>query len=99
MAGSIVARNRNVFLRATVPVAAGVGVAWVVLPETMRNVSEKVWEVEREWPVVAVNHLRVRGAVEEGWRWGRERVREVKEWGGEEVGRSREGVEGWVKGR
>ncbi|KAI4124679.1 MAG: hypothetical protein LQ338_004679 [Usnochroma carphineum] len=40
MSGSILTRNRNILLRATVPFAVGVGAAWVVLPVTTRNVAD-----------------------------------------------------------
>ncbi|KAL9024218.1 MAG: hypothetical protein Q9196_006679, partial [Gyalolechia fulgens] len=43
MSGSIVTRNRNILLRATVPFAVGVGAAWIVLPVTTRNVADLVW--------------------------------------------------------
>lgn len=99
MAGSIMTRNRNILLRATVPGAVGVGTAWIVLPVTMRNVSALVWEWEKDVPVLASNHMRVKGAVEEGMRWGAETTRGLQEWGEEVMGRTREGIEGWVKGR
>ncbi|KAL8949015.1 MAG: hypothetical protein Q9222_004838, partial [Ikaeria aurantiellina] len=43
MSGSILTRNRNILLRATVPFAVGVGAAWMVLPITTRNVADLVW--------------------------------------------------------
>ena len=100
MAGSIISRNRNILLRATFPAALGVGVAWVVLPGTMRNVSDLAWKYEKEYPVIANNHLRIRGAVEEGLRYGGERTQDLQEWGSRVTGEAREGVEGWMrKGR
>lgn len=100
MAGSIVSRNRNVLLRATVPFAVGLGAAWVVLPVTMGNVSELVWRYEEMAPVVAINHLRIRGAVEEGWRQVRVRGEEGRKWSDERVREGREVVERWIrKGR
>ncbi|MCJ1473346.1 hypothetical protein MMC13_001997 [Lambiella insularis] len=100
MAGSIVTRNRNILLRASVPLAVGVGAAWVVLPYTMRNVGDLVWKFEERAPVVAMNHMRVRGAVEEGWRQAQIRGERVGRWAEERVSEGREAVEGWVrKGR
>ncbi|KAM0803493.1 mitochondrial protein-like protein, partial [Usnea florida] len=100
MAGAIVSRNRNILLRATVPGAVGLGAAWVVLPVTMRNVGDLVWRFEERVPVVAINHMRVRGAVEEGWRQARVREEVTRKWFDERVGDGREAVEGWVrKGR
>ena len=97
MAGSIVTRNRNLFLRTTVPVAVGVGVAWTLLPYTMRNVSGFVWRVEERVPFVAENHLRVRRAVEEGWREVGANGKKVGEWSEGVVREGRDLVEGWVR--
>ena len=100
MAGSIVTRNRNILLRATIPVAVGVGASWIVLPYTTRNVADLVWRFEERVPVVSMNHMRIRGAAVEGWRQARERSKLVGEWVDERVTGSREAVEGWVrKGR
>jgi len=100
MAGSIVTRNRNILLRASVPVAVGIGAGWVVLPYTMRNVGDLVWTFEERAPVVALNHLRIKGAAEQGWKEVRERGIKVAEWTDERVREGREAVEGWVrKGR
>ncbi|KAL9596262.1 MAG: hypothetical protein Q9219_005923 [cf. Caloplaca sp. 3 TL-2023] len=100
MSGSILTRNRNVLLRATVPFAVGVGAAWIVLPVTTRNVADLVWRFEERAPVVAENHLWVRGAAVEGWKQIRERGGRVKGWSDERVRDGREAVEGWVrKGR
>ena len=79
------------------PAAVGLGVAWAVLPVTMRNVGELVWEWERRVPVLAEGHMRVRGAVEEGVRLGGERGRGIREWAVELVEGGREGIVGWVR--
>ncbi len=100
MAGSIVSRNRNILLRATVPVAVGIGAAWVVLPITMRNVGDLAWTFEEKVPVVAINHMRIRGVVEEGWKQARIQTEATRRWSEEMVKEGREAVEGWVrKGR
>ena len=100
MAGSIVSRNRNILLRASVPVAVGIGAGWVVLPYTMRNVGDLVWRFETRVPVVAENHMRVRGAAEEGWRQVKVHGQAVGRWSEGVVREGREVVEGWVrKGR
>jgi len=100
MAGSIVSRNRNILLRATVPVAVGLGAAWVVLPITMRNVGDLAWTFEEKVPVVAINHMRIKGAVEEGWRQAQIRAEATRRWSDEMVKEGREAVESWVrKGR
>jgi len=97
MAGSIVARNRNVLLRASAPLALGLGAAWAVLPVTMGNVSGLLWEYEQRFPAVADAHVRTREGVEKG-------VRFVKVHGDlaaskvtEAVAEVREKAEGWVR--
>ncbi|KAK3337170.1 apolipo protein O-domain-containing protein [Cercophora scortea] len=97
MAGSIVARNRNVLLRGSLPLALGVGAAWVVIPVTMRNVSELLWTYEQKVPAVADAHLRTREGIEQGWSFARVHanlaVRKVEE----SVTDARQTVEGWVR--
>lgn len=97
MAGTIISRNRNILLRATVPIAVGIGAAWVVLPVTSRNVGDLIWTYEEKAPVVALNHLRIRGAIEESWKQAKVRGEATKKWSDEMVKESREAVEGWVK--
>ena len=100
MAGSIVSRNRNILLRASVPVAVGVGAGWVVLPLTMRNVGDLLWRYEEKVPVVSMNHMRIRGAAEESWRQIKIHGELMRGWSEERVKDGREAVEGWVrKGR
>lgn len=97
MSGSILARNRNIMLRATVPFAVGVGAAWIVLPVTTRNVADLVWKFEEKVPLIAENHLRIRGATMQGWKEIKERGDRVKGWSDEMVREGREAVEGWVR--
>ncbi|KAI9823570.1 MAG: hypothetical protein M1832_002351 [Thelocarpon impressellum] len=100
MAGSIISRNRNVVLRAAVPAAMGLGAAWVVLPLTMRNVGDLAWRYEQRVPVVAENHLRVRGAAEQAWRTARRHGESAVRTVDETVHGGRAAVEDWVrKGR
>lgn len=96
MSGSILTRNRNILLRATVPVAVGVGAAWVVLPLTTRNVADLVWTYEERAPLIAENHMRVRGAAVEGWRQIKLRGEKVGNWSEETIREGRQAVEGWV---
>ncbi|PYI05416.1 hypothetical protein BO78DRAFT_398154 [Aspergillus sclerotiicarbonarius CBS 121057] len=70
MAGSIVARNRGVILRTASPLALGTVAAWTLLPVTMRNVSDLVWEYEKRVPAVADTHLQVRSQAEHLWYTG-----------------------------
>ncbi len=97
MTGSIISRNRNILLRATTPFAVGLGAAWVVLPYTMRNVADLVWTYEENVPVIALNHMRIRGAVEESWRQAKIHGEATKRWSDEMVKESREAIEGWVR--
>ena len=97
MTGSIISRNRNILLRATTPFAVGLGAAWIVLPYTMRNVADLVWTYEEKVPVVALNHMRIRGAVEESWRQAKIHGEATKRWSDEMVREGREAIEGWVR--
>ncbi|KAL1303312.1 hypothetical protein AAFC00_006716 [Neodothiora populina] len=63
MAGSIVARNRNILLRGIIPVATGLTCAHYVIPITTRNVGNLAWEYEKKYPVLADNHIRARDGV------------------------------------
>ncbi|PLB55368.1 hypothetical protein P170DRAFT_432909 [Aspergillus steynii IBT 23096] len=70
MAGSIVSRNRGIFLRSASPLAFGTVAAWSLLPVTMRNVSDLAWEYEKKVPAVAEQHLLVREKAEHIWYTG-----------------------------
>ncbi|KAK2800960.1 hypothetical protein FQN50_007935 [Emmonsiellopsis sp. PD_5] len=67
MAGSIVSRNRGIFLRASTPLAIGTAAAWTLLPVTMQNVSDLVFEYEKKVPGVAEKHVQIREAAERSW--------------------------------
>ena len=97
MTGSIISRNRNILLIASVPLALGLGTAWFVLPVTTRNVGDLVWTYEKRAPFIAENHMRIRGAIEEGWRQAKTRGEATKEWSDERVRESREAIEAWVR--
>jgi organizing structure protein 2 len=97
MAGSIVARNRGVLLRASAPVALGIGAAWTVLPVTMGNVSELLWTYEKRFPAVANAHVSARDGVEKGVSFVRVHSNLATRKLTEAVGEAREKVEGWVR--
>jgi organizing structure protein 2 len=97
MTGSIVSRNRNVLLRATVPVAVGIGTGWVVLPVTMRNVSDLLWKYEQRFPAIADGHIRTRQGIEKAWRMARVHTQQAVNIVDDKVSSGREAVEGWVK--
>ncbi|KAK2742275.1 hypothetical protein FQN55_007944 [Onygenales sp. PD_40] len=67
MAGSIVSRNRGIFLRTTTPLAIGTAAAWTLLPVTMQNVSDLLFEYEKKVPGVAEKHVQIREAAERSW--------------------------------
>ncbi|EKD20627.1 uncharacterized protein L3040_006351 [Drepanopeziza brunnea f. sp. 'multigermtubi'] len=97
MTGSIVSRNRNILLRATVPLAVGIGAGWVVLPVTMRNVSDLLWKYEQRFPAVADGHIRTRESIEKAWRMARIHTQQAVDVVDEKVTSGRGAVEDWVK--
>ncbi len=97
MAGSIVTRNRNVLLRAAVPLAFGVGAGWAVLPVTMRNVGDLAWRYEQRVPVVRDTHLQIREGLEKGASFAKVHARLGVRFVDDKVTDAREIVEGWVK--
>ncbi|KAF2086217.1 hypothetical protein K490DRAFT_44577 [Saccharata proteae CBS 121410] len=100
MAGSIVTRNRNILLRATAPVAVGIGASYAVLPLTTRNVGDLVWKYEQKYPVLADNHLRARERVTRFVETGKAHSQMSVAMLEQKVGGVRETVEEWVrKGR
>lgn len=97
MTGSIISRNRNIVLRAAVPLAVGVGAGWVVLPVTMRNVSDLLWKYEQRFPAIADGHIRTREGIEKAWYMARLHTQLAVDKVDEKVGAGREAVEGWVR--
>jgi len=97
MAGSILSRNRNVVLRASIPFAVGVGAGWVVLPVTMRNVSDLLWKYEQRFPALADGHIRTREGIEKAWAMARVHTQQAVNIVDDKVSSSREAVEGWVR--
>lgn len=97
MAGSIVTRNRNILLRASVPLAMGIGAGWTVLPVTSRNVADLAWKYEQRVPAIAETHLQIKDGLRKGVSFAKVHkdlgVRMVDE----KVTDARETVEGWVK--
>ncbi|OCL02627.1 hypothetical protein AOQ84DRAFT_443257 [Glonium stellatum] len=97
MAGSIVTRNRNILLRASVPVAIGLGTAYAVLPLTMRNVGNLVWTYEERFPALADTHLRTKARVEHFLQTGKAHSQMTVAMVQDKVAEVREQLEGWVK--
>jgi organizing structure protein 2 len=97
MAGSIMSRNRNILLRASFPLALGIGAGWVVLPVTMGNVSELLWTYEKRFPAVADAHLRTREGVQRAWSMTKIHAELGKSYVDDKVSGARDAVEDWVK--
>ncbi|KAL2175923.1 apolipo protein O-domain-containing protein [Thermothelomyces heterothallicus CBS 202.75] len=97
MAGSIVARNRNILLRGATPLAFGLGAAWTVIPVTMGNVSGLIWEYEKRVPAVADAHIRVREGIENGVYMARLHAELAQNKVHEGVRGAREALEEWVR--
>jgi MICOS complex subunit MIC26 len=97
MTGSIITRNRNILLRGSVPLAVGIGAGWVVLPNTMRNISDLLWKYEEKFPVVVDTHLRTRKSIQRAWDMTRIHSQQAAVFVDEKIGQGREVVEDWVK--
>ncbi|KAF7118353.1 hypothetical protein CNMCM5793_007867 [Aspergillus hiratsukae] len=93
MAGSIVSRNRGIFLRTLSPLAFGTVAAWTLLPVTMRNVSDLVWEYEKKVPVVADQHLAIREKAEHLWHTGVAHSGMARQMMEEKIGETRKKLE------
>ncbi|KAL2065183.1 hypothetical protein VTL71DRAFT_4324 [Oculimacula yallundae] len=96
MTGSIVSRNRNIILRGAVPLAVGIGAGWVVLPVTMRNVSDLLWKYEQRFPAIADGHIRTREGVQKAWHFARVHTRQAVDIVDDKVSGGRAKVEDWV---
>lgn len=97
MAGSILSRNRNIFFRASLPLALGISAGWVVIPVTMGNVSELLWTYEKRFPAVADAHVRTREGIQRAWYMTRIHAELGKSYVDDKVSDARDVVEGWVK--
>ncbi|KAH8704883.1 putative mitochondrial protein [Talaromyces proteolyticus] len=100
MAGSIVSRNRGIVLRSATPLAFGTVAAWTLLPVTMRNVSDFLWEYEKKVPAVADNHLKARNFIEHTYTTGVAHSQMGRVMLEDKIGEIRESLEKWIsKGR
>ncbi|KAK4216006.1 micos subunit MIC26 [Rhypophila decipiens] len=97
MAGSIVARNRNILLRTSLPLALGIGAAWAVIPVTMNNMSALAWKYEQRFPAVADAHIRTREGIEHGWTMAKLHTELAQHKVAESVTEAREKIEAWVR--
>jgi len=94
---TIITRNRNILLRATMPLALGIGAGWTVLPVTMRNVSDLAWKYEQRFPAVAESHIKLREGIQKGVSFAKVHKDVGVRYVDEKVTDAREAVEGWVK--
>jgi len=97
MAGSILTRNRNILLRASVPVLFGVTAGYVAIPVTMRNVGNLVWTYEERYPAVRDTHLRIREQTQHIWETGKAHTGMTVARGEHLLDEAREKMEDWVK--
>ncbi|KAI0136607.1 apolipo protein O-domain-containing protein [Xylariales sp. AK1849] len=97
MAGSIISRNRNILLRASVPLALGIGAGWLVIPVTMNNVSGLLWKYEQKFPALAEAHVKTRENIANGWSMAKVHTDLSKQYVDEKVTGARDVVEDWVK--
>jgi len=97
MAGSIITRNRNILLRASVPLAVGITAANVVLPITTRNVGDLIWTYEEKYPVLADAHLRTRERITHFIETGKAHAGMGLGMVEDKLHETKDGLEGWVK--
>jgi organizing structure protein 2 len=97
MAGSIITRNRNILLRASVPLAVGITAANFVLPITSRNVGDLVWTYEEKYPVLADMHLRTRARIAHFIETGKAHAGSTVGMVEGKLHDTKEGLEDWVK--
>lgn len=97
MAGSIVTRNRNLLLRASVPAAVGITAAYAVLPITTNNVGNLIWSYEEKYPVIADTHLRTKARINHFIETGKAHAGMTVGMVQDKVHDVRDGMEGWVK--
>jgi organizing structure protein 2 len=97
MAGSIVTRNRNILLRASVPVAVGIAAANIVLPITSKNVGDLIWTYEEKYPVLADTHLRARNRIAEFVETGKAHAGMGLGMVEGKLNETKDGLEDWVK--
>ncbi|EXJ95575.1 hypothetical protein A1O1_00697 [Capronia coronata CBS 617.96] len=93
MAGSIVTRNRGIVLRATFPLAVGVTAGWLLIPVTMRNTSDLIWEYEKRVPAIRDTHLQIRSFTEQAWQQAKIHADVASRWADEKTSETRKRME------
>jgi MICOS complex subunit MIC26 len=97
MTGSIITRNRGLFLRTTFPLAVGIAAGWVLIPVTMRNIADLSWEYEKKVPLISNTHAEVSGFTKEAWRQTKVHAKLVADWADEKAAAGRDKAESWVR--
>jgi organizing structure protein 2 len=96
MGTSILARNRNILIRASLPVAVGIGAANYLLPVTSKNVGELIWEYEKKVPALANAHEKYQERITKFVHTG---ISHSKMGAGmleDKIADARKSMEGWV---
>lgn len=68
----------------------------MLIPVTMRNTSELIWQYEKRVPAIADTHLTIRGAAIEAYGKLRESTRSTVEWADKTAVDTRKKVEDLV---
>ena len=68
----------------------------MLIPVTMRNTSDLIWQYEEKVPAIANTHLTIRGAAIEAYKAVRERSQGTIEWADKSAGNARKKVEEFV---
>ena len=89
-------RNRGIFLRTTFPLAVGIAAGWYLIPVTMRNTSDLIWQYEKRVPAVADTHAEISKLVRQGWALTQGYTKEAAEWADEKAVEARKTVEDMV---
>lgn len=97
MTGSIITRNRGLFLRTVFPLAVGITAGWLLIPVTMRNIADLSWEYEKKVPLISNTHAEVSGFTKEAWRQAKAHARSARSWADETAVAGRGKVESWVQ--
>ena len=68
----------------------------MLIPVTMRNTGDLIWEYEKKVPAVADTHLTIAGAARDAYRQFRERTQGTVEWADKSANKARRKVENYV---
>ncbi|KAI9670327.1 MAG: hypothetical protein M1831_006541 [Alyxoria varia] len=97
LAGSIVARNRGVLLRAATPLGFGIAAAYAALPITVGNIEalEKRWE--EKYPELRERHQRFTDRRREIWETGKEHSKASLQMAEGWIEKEKKKIEDWVR--